>query len=113
MPSPTLDARLQPGRDAFNRGAFFEAHELWEDVWRDLAGDQRTLVQGLIQVAAGLHHLQRGRQRPAAHLLARGVQKISRAGLREVDALVRDVERLLIELEAPGARVPDACALKF
>ena len=110
---PTLDARLQPGRDAFNRGAFFEAHELWEDVWRNLAGDQRKLVQGLIQIAAGLHHLQRGRQRPAARLLARGVQKISRAGLPEVDALVRRVERLLTDLETPGARAPDTGVLKL
>ena len=119
-PPTSLDARLQPGRAAFNRGAFFEAHELWEDVWRDLAGDQRNLVQGLIQIAAGLHHLQRGRQRPAARLLARGVQKISRASLTlaserpplaNVDVLVRDVERLLKDLAADRATAPDALKL--
>ena len=120
-PPTTLDARLQPGRAAFNRGAFFDAHELWEEVWRDLAGDQRNLVQGLIQIAAGLHHLQRGRQRPAARLLARGVQKISRTGLTPacerpalvgVDALVPAVERLLKDL---GGRRDgtDAGALKL
>ena len=121
-PLTPLGARLQPGRAAFNRGAFFEAHELWEGVWRGLGGDQRNLVQGLIQIAAGLHHLQRGRQRPAARLLARGVQNISRPGLAPasehpplagVDALVRDVERLLKDLEAAGAPAPDAGALKF
>ena len=118
----TLDVRLQPGRTAFNRGAFFEAHELWEDVWRDLAGDQRKLVQGLIQIAAGLHHLRHGRQRPAARLLARACRKLSRAGvtpasdrppLVDIDALVHDVERLLKDLEADGATTPDAGALKW
>lgn len=118
----TLDVRLQPGRAAFNRGAFFEAHELWEDDWRDLAGDQRSLVQGLIQIAAGLHHLQHGRQRPAARLLARGVRKLSHAGvtpasdrmpLADIDTLVHDVERLLRDLEADGARTPAAVALKW
>jgi predicted metal-dependent hydrolase len=110
----TLDARLQPGRAAFNRGEFFEAHELWEEVWRELAGDSRALVQGLIQIAAGLHHLQRGRQRPAARLLARGVEKISRErGAPEVDALIRDVERLVSELATPGVTVSEATVVKL
>jgi Domain of unknown function (DUF309) len=91
-------------------------------VWRELAGDQRSLVQGLIQIAAGLHHLQRGRQRPAARLLARGIDKIARAGptpasrhlpLAKIDALVRDVERLLKDLESDGLSAPDAGALKL
>ena len=71
-------ARLAPGRAAFDRGAFFEAHELWESVWRGLGGAERIAVQGLIQIAAALHHHQRGRPRPAASLLAKGLEKISR-----------------------------------
>jgi uncharacterized protein len=77
MPDTRADL-LQPGWDAFNRGEFFEAHELWEGVWRGLAGDDRSFVQGLIQIAAGLHHLKGGRVRPAARLLAKGAEKIAR-----------------------------------
>jgi hypothetical protein len=107
MPPPAvpaiLDARLEPGRAAFNRGAFFEAHELWEDVWRVLTGAERELTQGLIQIAAGLHHLQQGRPRPAARLLGRGLAKLPRD---RFDAFVRDVERLVAELDTPGTRTP-------
>jgi hypothetical protein len=106
----TLDARLEPGRAAFNRAAFFEAHELWEDVWRELTGADRDLTQGLIQIAAALHHLQQGRPRPAARLLARGLAKLPRD---RFDAFVRDVERLRVELETPGASFPDAGGLKL
>jgi predicted metal-dependent hydrolase len=86
--------RLTEGRAAFDRGAFFEAHELWEAIWRELSGDERTAVQGLIQIAAALHHLQGGRPGPAARLLAKGVEKISRCSpaLRAAlgtDAVVR------------------------
>ena len=110
---PTLDARLAPGRAAFNRGEFFAAHELWEDVWRVLAGDERVLVQGLIQIAAGLHHLERGRTRAAARVLARGVSKLATwtaappspgapATSLPIAALAHDVANLLETLAAPG-----------
>ena len=110
-----LDARLAPGRAAFNRGEFFAAHELWEDVWRGLAGDERALAQGLIQIAAGLHHLQRGRPRPAARLLARGASKLARAPATTlpIPALVDDVTRLLTALETPGAAAPNPSAIHF
>ena len=103
-PTAPLTERLEPGRAAFDRGEFFEAHELWEEVWRALAGEERLLAQGLIQLAAGLHHLLRGRSRPAARLVAKGVEKISRCapGLRRevrVDSLVRAAVRRLTEVE--------------
>lgn len=105
-----LPRGLEPGRAAFNRRGYFEAHELWEEAWRELSGAERTFVQGLIQIAAGLHHLEQHRPRPAAGLLRKGLQKISRgvpaplAYLR-VEALSRAVARLLAELAA-GATVP-------
>lgn len=43
------------GIERFNRGAFFEAHETWEEIWRSTAPEPRTLFQGLIQVAAAMH----------------------------------------------------------
>jgi predicted metal-dependent hydrolase len=96
----SLRTRLAPGRAAFNRGDFFEAHELWEDVWRELAGADRTFVQGLIQIAAGLHHVKEGRPRPGARVLARGVEKVERSAIRlPTAALLRDVRRLIAALE--------------
>jgi hypothetical protein len=64
-------------------------------------------VQGLIQIAAGLHHLQRGRARPAARLLGKGLLKLGAGppnllgGLR-VASLAGDVTRLVAELAATG-----------
>ena len=63
-PRPDLHPNLTPaerrrlfrsGIDLFNRGAFFEAHETWEEIWRSTAPEPRTLFQGLIQVAAAMH----------------------------------------------------------
>jgi predicted metal-dependent hydrolase len=113
-----LPARLEPGRAAFNRGAYFEAHELWEQAWQELAGSDRIFVQGLIQVAAGLHHLGQRRPGPAAGLLRKGLEKISRgvpASLTHlrVEALARAGDRLLTELAAAGATAPDPTAFRL
>ena len=104
-----LTAALAPGRAAFNRGQFWDAHELWEDVWRTLRGDERLLVQGLIQIAAGLHHLQNHRPRPAASLLGKGLQKLARpAGLAltnlPITLLLAAVEHLMAGLAASDAK---------
>jgi uncharacterized protein len=113
-----LPQRLGPGRAAFNRGAYFEAHELWEEVWNELTGAERVFVQGLIQVAAGLHHLGQRRPRPAASLLGKGLEKIGRgvpAALAHLHtpALARAVSRLLAELAAGGAPGPHPTALRL
>lgn len=70
---------MADGRAAFNRGDFFRAHELWEEVWLRAVGADRRWLQGLIQVAAGLHQLARGRPAPAARLLERAESKLGDA----------------------------------
>ena len=73
-----LGPQLRLGQTLFNSGKFFEAHERWEDVWRELDGEDKVFVQGLIQVAAALHKLT---VEPQAHegalyLIDRALQKI-------------------------------------
>jgi hypothetical protein len=44
----------------FNSGQFWESHEAWEQIWKRHPETSRIFFQGLIQVAAALHQLQRG-----------------------------------------------------
>jgi hypothetical protein len=62
------DARYLEGIRWFNQQEFFEAHEVWEDVWRDNPGASHKFYQGLIQVAVCLHHFRRGNTRGARKL---------------------------------------------
>lgn len=61
------------GLEAYRRGDYFDAHELWEQLWRDEADERhKQLLQGLIQVAASMHKAVTQRMpRPAAALLQR------------------------------------------
>jgi predicted metal-dependent hydrolase len=67
------EARFIAGIDEFNQGNYFEAHEEWEAVWLDLVGTEKTLCQGLVQIAAGYHKLSLGGVNGARKLLERGL----------------------------------------
>jgi len=66
-----MDPRFHHGADLFNRGEFFDAHEVWEDVWREAPPEHKKFLQGLIQIAVALHHYSRGNVVGARSLLAR------------------------------------------
>jgi hypothetical protein len=62
------DPRYLAGVLLFNRGDFFEAHEVWESLWLDFAGPERRFYQSLIQAAVGLLHFCNGNLRGAVKL---------------------------------------------
>jgi len=66
------------GAALFDRGEFFEAHEVWEERWRVTEGAcERVLLQGLIQVAAAFHKLFVSHSLDSAErLLCRGLAKL-------------------------------------
>jgi len=72
--------RLARGRELFNRGRHFEAHEVWEEAWLEEKGPARQILQGLIQVAAGCYKAAVQNQ-PAGcvRLLAEGLSKLADA----------------------------------
>lgn len=62
------DPRYLAGIVLFNAGDFFEAHEVWEDLWAESHGPARRFYQGLIQAAVGLCHFTNGNLGGAAKL---------------------------------------------
>ncbi len=48
------------GIEHFNRGEYFDSHEVWEELWIDERGEDRRFYQGLIQSAVALYHLENG-----------------------------------------------------
>src|SRR5262249_37101593 len=62
------DERYLPGIVCFNERDFFEAHEVWEDIWMDCTGPERRFYQALIQAAVALYHFRNGNLRGASKL---------------------------------------------
>ena len=91
------------GMELFNRGEFFDAHEVLEDVWRASPPPEKKFLQGLIQVAVGLHHHSRGNLAGARSLLARAHRNLSaypaRHGGIDLAGLRAQVEQWVEALE--------------
>lgn len=67
----TFGERYQVGIRHFNAREFYDAHEVWEDVWRESHGMEKRFLQGLIQAAVALHHHSTGNVVGACSLMAR------------------------------------------
>jgi predicted metal-dependent hydrolase len=95
------------GLELFNRGEFFEAHEVLEDVWRAAPAAEKKFLQGLIQVAVGLHHYSRGNMVGSRSLLQRAHKNLSAYPARhsgiDLGGLRAQVEQWVSALEDEGS----------
>jgi uncharacterized protein len=78
MNSSESDEKFQRGVLHFNAREFFEAHEVWEEIWLVESEPEKTFLQGIIQIAAAFHHYSRANTDGAESLLAAGIVKLSR-----------------------------------
>jgi uncharacterized protein len=67
---------LQDGINFFNAGRYFDAHEAWEDLWRESGGPLRLFYQALVQAAVGMHHLGQGNLNGARAQLTKSLDKL-------------------------------------
>ena len=104
----------------FDAELFFEVHEILEPAWGRAADPLKQFLQGLIQVAVGLHHQATGNLRGAVALLTEGTAKlrpfVPEAWGVELGAFTAEVDALAVRLRtAPGReeREPAAAGAAF
>ena len=68
---------FERGIELFNRHAFFECHEVLEDLWRLERGPRRLFLQGAIHLAVGFYHHQQGNRMGAERQLRKGLKKLA------------------------------------
>lgn len=91
----------------FNAGEFYDAHEVWEDVWRESQGLEKQFLQGLIQAAVAFHHHSTGNVTGAYSLMERGRKNLAACpqefgGIR-VTTLLESLAQWRAALESGGA----------
>ena len=102
-----LSETLRRAAALFDARLYFEVHEELEIPWRDASGDTRRVLQGLVQLAVGLHHEEAGNVESMRRLFASGRAKLtpSLPAWRGVDlaALLRAIDAYEVARERHGA----------
>src|SRR5262245_17599079 len=97
------------GLNFFNDGRYFEAHEAWEDLWRQTSGPAKRFYQGLIQAAVGLHHLHHDNRTGARSQLTKSLANLEGAppDLHDVALgdFVKEVQAIRDRLEIRPIRI--------
>lgn len=92
------DRRFLAGLELFNRGEFFECHEVIEELWLETpdVDPLRDLYKGVIQAAAAIYQRERGIESGALGLFRTSVGYLERYEPRsqglDVSGLVRDLK---------------------
>jgi len=63
MPLELEKKLYHQGIELFNEHEFFDAHEVWEDIWHMAYGIKHLYYQGMIQCSVALEHYRRSNPR--------------------------------------------------
>jgi len=67
---------LYTALDLFNRHEWYEAHDAFEEIWNTVDGEERQVIQGILQVSVSQFHLSKGHLNGATILLGEGLGRI-------------------------------------
>ena len=80
----------------FNNQEWYEAHDAFEEIWNSVDGDERQVIQGILQVSVSQFHLSKGNLNGATILLGEGLGRIK---TRTKINLGIDLESFCLSLE--------------
>jgi len=85
------EEKFEKGCEHFDNEEYFEAHEVWEELWMEASGPRHAFLQGIIQTSVALHHARNNNFSGARKLLARALGYLekgqSESGDVELDKL--------------------------
>jgi predicted metal-dependent hydrolase len=92
--SEHLPQEFWQGVEQFNSEQFYACHDTLEALWIEATEPEKTLYQGILQIAVALYHLGNGNLRGAMILLGEGTNRLRRYPDNECGI---EVDKLLIE----------------
>lgn len=98
---------ISRGVDQFNTKLFFECHETLEEVWLEEPGEDFLFLQGLIQAAAALHNLHRGRRGGPSRVITASLDKLERYGDHHLGVDLARFRAALIAVRKLALRIDD------
>ena len=84
--------KFKDGVNLFNKRKFFEAHEIWEQLWLN-AKEEKKFLQGLIFIAGGYYHYQNKNIKGAELFLERGYELLLKYPNKYFDIDVKKLKK--------------------
>ena len=72
----SFEDNLFDALNLFNNQKWYEAHDAFEDIWNTVDGDERQIIQGILQVSVSQYNLNKGNINGATILLGEGLGRI-------------------------------------
>ena len=85
------DSRFEIGMQLFNSCQWYKSHDVFEEIWHETGGDQRQLLQGILQVAVAQVHLENDNINGATILYGEALGRLKRY---QIDNLGLDIDGL-------------------
>ena len=112
---PFLDPRFAQGVELFNKREWYAAHDAFEALWHDTTEPERRWLQGIVQIAVAMVHLERDNHNGALILLGEGCTRLRTAVASPAgwtaDAIFRPCKALQQQLSGGTDLVADAADL--
>ncbi len=70
------DPRWQQAVDLFNAADWYGCHDGFEELWHETQGPMRLVLQGILQIAVGQLHMDRGNRHGAMVLTGEGLGRL-------------------------------------
>ena len=101
----TMSPKLKEAVRLFNRRAYFDCHQLLEEIWREADAPDKALYEALIRLSTGLHlWFHRGGGQGAVNLWTQALMRLEdfRPEAQGIDVarLYNDVDRRVQDLKA-------------
>jgi predicted metal-dependent hydrolase len=91
-----MQTLFQHGVELINQGSYYHAHDVLEEVWREVRGEDRLFYQGVVQVAIAMHHFSKANLAGAQSVLAKARKNLapypSKCGGIDLEDLRRQLE---------------------
>ena len=91
--------RFLEGVTLFNKGYYWEAHEVWEDIWRNEEDEAKTFAQAFVQVASANSFVKLSKLDSAKYLFEKALEKFQQFQHLdcdvEIQVLIQNIEGAL------------------
>lgn len=72
----TRSELFKSGLKSFNDGYYWEAHEAWEELWREQVGEGKKFTEGFVQFAEAYHFAKGGKFSSAVYVFEKAISSL-------------------------------------